>query len=672
MENTIRLDLNETPCNSDDEDGNCKSTEAENGGGVMSENSIDDVVSLDNMDEAAVDNMLNASMENMAEAAVDNMAEPAVDMCFVTGEEFAVFCHDYAYRKGFTFYTRTTELMKEYKEMGVGRTAAGLKEPMYHMMKVIRLNCKYGGKKQTNGSIVTGCPCQLEHNHCLSPKDSRFMVNYRSIDDPTAGKITNNDQAGISIAKSYNSLLVESGGHENITYNQRDVRNVVHLNRRKSRLEGDAVALEKYFQQQYEYNQEFYSAIERDDDGRLMNAFWSDARSRAMHKDFGDIITFDTTFLCNRYRMPFAPFVGVSHHGKSIVFAAALLSHEDTETFVWVFNQWLKCMGNPPKGILTDQCKAIGKAVETVFVGVPHRLCLWHILQNASRNLGKLSKWKEIEEALRNVVHDTLDPDEFDEAWGLMVEKFGIHDNAWLKETYEIRGRWAPAYWRSTFWAGMSSTQRSEGINRFFKGFVSIETGLLQFIRQYEAALKGKVEEEKLLNFNSTHKPPICDKDMIVQYVFQKAYTNTKFLEVKAECDALKLVSESKTASLGGLSVYQAVEKFPKPVWKKRWKTFIVSCDKDKGDFSCSCKLFEFRGILCRHIIKIIEFEDVNVIPERYILSRWRKDIVRPYEDIRVSYYDPEEFDRVKRVRELSQRHCYLSSLALHSDETFL
>ncbi|KAL2927355.1 Protein FAR1-RELATED SEQUENCE 8 [Bienertia sinuspersici] len=61
-----------------------------------------------------------------------------------------------------------------------------------------------------------------------------------------------------------------------------------------------------------------------------------------MHKDFGDIITFDTTFLCN------------SHHGKSIVFAAALLSHEDTETFVWVFNQWLKCMGNPPKGILTD------------------------------------------------------------------------------------------------------------------------------------------------------------------------------------------------------------------------------------------------------------------------------------------------------------------------------
>ncbi|KAL2929685.1 Protein FAR-RED IMPAIRED RESPONSE 1, partial [Bienertia sinuspersici] len=273
--------------------------EAENEGGVMSKNSIDDVVSLDNMDEAPVDYIANASMENMDEAPVDNMAkasvdnivEPAVDMCFVTGEEFAIFCHDYAYRKGFTFYTRTTELMKEYKEMGVGRIAAGLKKSMYHMMKVIRLNCKYGGKNQTNGPIITGCPvyvfgrmiddkmvirkCQLEHNHNLSPKDSRFMVNYRSINDPTTGNITNNDQVAISIVKSYNSLMVESGGHENITYNQRDVRNVVHLNRRKSRRK-------------------------RDDDGRLMNAFWSDARSRVMHKDFGDIITFDTTFLCNK------------------------------------------------------------------------------------------------------------------------------------------------------------------------------------------------------------------------------------------------------------------------------------------------------------------------------------------------------------------------------------
>ncbi|KAL2905386.1 Protein FAR1-RELATED SEQUENCE 6 [Bienertia sinuspersici] len=194
-------------------------------------------------------------------------------------------------------------------------------------------------------------------------------------------------------------------------------------------------------------------------------------------------------------------------------------------------------------------------------------------VQNASTNLGKLSKWKEIEGALHNVVHDTLDQEEFDAVWGLMVETFGIHDNTWLKETYEIRERWAPAYWRSMFWAGMSSTQRSEG--------------------QCEVALKGKVEEEKLLSFNSTYKPHIYNKDMIAQYVFQKACTNAKFLEVKAECDFFKLISEFKTTSLGGA----------------------------KGDLSYSCKLFEFEVILCRHTTKIIEFEDVNVILEKCIVS---------------------------------------------------
>ncbi|KAL2903769.1 Protein FAR1-RELATED SEQUENCE 7, partial [Bienertia sinuspersici] len=92
----------------------------------------------------------------------------------------------------------------------------------------------------------------------------------------------------------------------------------------------------------------------------------------------------------------------------------------------------------------------------------------------------------------------------------------------------------------------------------------------------------------------------------------------------------------------------------------------------NKSHISYSCKLFEFGGILCRHIIKKIEFEDVNIMSEKYILSKWRKGIVRSYKDIRVSYDDLEEFDRVKRVRKLSQRHSYLSSLALHNYETFL
>ncbi|KAK1272213.1 Protein FAR1-RELATED SEQUENCE 5 [Acorus gramineus] len=37
--------------------------------------------------------------------------------------------------------------------------------------------------------------------------------------------------------------------------------------------------------------------------------------SRALYESFSDVISFDSTYLTNKYDMPFAPFVGVNHHG---------------------------------------------------------------------------------------------------------------------------------------------------------------------------------------------------------------------------------------------------------------------------------------------------------------------------------------------------------------------
>ena len=80
--------------------------------------------------------------------------------------------------------------------------------------------------------------------------------------------------------------------------------------------------------------------------------------------DFGDVVSFDTTYLTNKYDMRFAPFVGVNHHGQSILLGCGLLSLEDTSTFTWLFQCLLWCMGNrAPDGIITDQCKAMKNAI---------------------------------------------------------------------------------------------------------------------------------------------------------------------------------------------------------------------------------------------------------------------------------------------------------------------
>ena len=96
------------------------------------------------------------------------------------------------------------------------------------------------------------------------------------------------------------------------------------------------------------------------DDRYPRNIFWADGRSRDAYTKFRDVVVFDVTYMTNKFKMPFAPFTGVNHHGQSILFGGALLENEKEETFEWLFEHFLKCMFNKyPKAIITDQDKAM-------------------------------------------------------------------------------------------------------------------------------------------------------------------------------------------------------------------------------------------------------------------------------------------------------------------------
>jgi hypothetical protein len=95
--------------------------------------------------------------------------------------------------------------------------------------------------------------------------------------------------------------------------------------------------------------------------------------------------------------MPFAVFVGVNHHGQSILLGCALLSNELTPTFTWCFNSFIGCMhGKAPSAIITDQCGAITAAVKHVFRTTRHRFCLWHILKKVPEKLGGIADKAEV------------------------------------------------------------------------------------------------------------------------------------------------------------------------------------------------------------------------------------------------------------------------------------
>ncbi|XP_074299697.1 protein FAR1-RELATED SEQUENCE 5-like [Silene latifolia] len=250
-----------------------------------------------------------------------------------------------------------------------------------------------------------------------------------------------NDRADIPITRKFNTLVREVGGIHILHFNGQDTRNFINSERRKIRFHGDAKEVLNYIEGLKAQNPDFYYAVERHADNKLLNIFWSDARCCAMYKAFGDPSSFDSTFLSNGYQMPLCPFVGVNHHGSTVLFAAALISYEDTESSEWVFEKWMECMGRAPTILLTNQRKVMEGAINKVFPETKHRLCVWHILQNADKNLKNHPQFPQIDRDLCTLVHESITEEELQDMWDDFMEKYNLQRNKWLRGAWDMRQR---------------------------------------------------------------------------------------------------------------------------------------------------------------------------------------------------------------------------------------
>ena len=55
---------------------------------------------------------------------------------------------------------------------------------------------------------------------------------------------------------------------------------------------------------------------------------------------------------------------------------------------------------------------------------------------------------------------------------------------------------------------------------------------------------------------------------------------------------------------------------------------YQVEIKAEEKEINCSCEHFKRMGVLCRHAFTIMMRCGVKEIPERYILKRWRKDVI--------------------------------------------
>ncbi|XP_021768933.1 protein FAR-RED IMPAIRED RESPONSE 1-like [Chenopodium quinoa] len=274
-------------------------------------------------------------------------------------------------------------------------------------------------------------------------------------------------------------MAMQRNGLEDMSFEQKDLHDEVAKQKKLVFEQGDAKVMFDYFKRMVEDNDKFFHTYRVDEEGKLKDVLRVDARSRAAYEEFGDVVVFDSTYLTNEYKLPFCNFVGVNHHGETILLGCALVSWETTKTFEWVFSSWLRCMGDKaPIGILTDQDQAMRKALKAVMKGTTHRWCIWHILNKFGQKIGKRVFYPELKMGLHQAVYDGLD-----------------------------------------------------------------YTLLHEFVERYEEALSVREKTEKKTDDNNARHVRKTCTDFPAELIFQKIYTDAKFKEVQRECTRMMYVS---------------------------------------------------------------------------------------------------------------------------------
>lgn len=561
--------------------------------------------------------------------------EPYEGMEFESEEAAKAFYNSYARRVGFS--TRVSSSRRSRRDGAIiQRQFVCAKEGFRNMNEkrtkdreikrprtITRVGCKASLSVKMHDSgkwVVSGF--SREHNHELVPPDQvHCLRSHRQISGPAKTLIDTLQAAGMGPRRIMSALIKEYGGISKVGFTEVDCRNYMRNNRQRS-LEGDIQLLLDYLRQMHSENPNFFYAVQGEEDQYVGNVFWADPKARMNYTYFGDTVTFDTTYRSNRYRLPFAPFTGVNHHGQPVLFGCAFLINESETSFNWLFRTWLLAMsGHPPVSITTDHDAVIQSAITQVFPETRHRFCKWHIFKKCQEMLSHVFlKHPSFEADFHKCVNLTDSIEEFESCWLSLVDRYDLRDHEWLQIIYSARRQWVPVYLRDTFFAEMSITQRSDSMNSYFDGYVNASTNLGQFFKLYEKALESRNEKEVKADYDTMNTSPVLKTPSPMEKQVSELYTRKLFSRFQEELVGTLTFMASKADDDGEIITYQ-VAKFGED-----HKAHYVKFNVLEMRANCSCQMFEFSGLLCRHILAVFRVTNVLTLPSHYILKRWTRN----------------------------------------------
>ncbi|KAL0459053.1 UNVERIFIED_CONTAM: protein FAR1-RELATED SEQUENCE 3 [Sesamum latifolium] len=528
---------------------------------------------------------MNAYGHSLAQYEERIVHEPHVGMEFDSEDSAKMFYEDYARGLGFSIrvghFNRSkragTATSREFLCSGDGSK----KRPGERCRAMLKIELM-----GENKWVVTKSGNQ--HTHPVLSHSEVHYLNGRKHFTATMNSVVESHQ-GVNIVPNGVMYASMDGNHvpadmnhvgkntslpeSNHTFKNTGSLNYMTKHPSRRTLGRDAQNLLDYFKKMQAENPGFYYAIQLDEENRMANAFWADARSRAAYRHFGDAVIMDTMYRRNQYTVPFVPFTGVNHHSQKIMFGCALLLDESEATFVWLFQTFLAAMNDhPPVSMTTDKDRAIQVAVSKVFPEARHCINKWHMLR----------------EGQERMAHVCL-----------------AHPN------FQAMGA---CLFRDSFFAifpclGFESS--------FFDGYVNQQTTLPLFFREYERAIENSFEREIEADFDTICTTPVLRTPSPMEKQVANLYTKRIFSKFQEELVETFVYTANRIDGDAADSIYR-VAKF-----EDDNKAYIVSLNNAEMKANCSCQMFEYSGILCRHVLTVFTVTNVLTLPWHYILKRW-------------------------------------------------
>ena len=207
-------------------------------------------------------------------------------------------------------------------------------------------------------------------------------------------------------------------------------------------------------------------------------------------------------------------------------------------------------------------------------------------------------------------------------------------------------------------------------MNSFFDGYVNSKTSLRQFVTQYDNALRNKAEKEDKSDFACFHTKLPLVTDLHIEKQFAEVYTHDIMKKFQTELRGMSYCNVQLLRNFGATYIYEVVELVLARDNISRCPVKLsVDINEDEGRVQCLCSLFNFKGIVCRHMVAAMNIHGMHSIPETYILRRWRKDIRRRHTLIACSRDDRQKNPRMQNYDGMMKDTASLCEIASYSPE---